>query len=118
MRGGGGGLIDFHINNDFWTSSLMRCYETVRTVQVPVLCLEDEIHNFGANSLVMDIEGGECDVLEYADLKGIEKIFLELHYWPSVERANQMMRYLINEGFAVDFDTTIGRSVALTRSVI
>lgn len=115
VRGGAGGLVDFHINKDFWISSLTWVRETVRTVQVPVLCLEDEIAKFQANCLMMDIEGGEYDLLEYADLNGIQKIFMELHYWPSRERANKMLRYLINEGFTVDLDMTAGHSLALVR---
>jgi FkbM family methyltransferase len=115
VRGGGDCVVDFHINKDFWISSLTRVRETIRTVQVPVFCLEEEISRFHANCLMMDIEGGEYDLLEYAELNGIEKIFMELHYWPSRDRANRMLRYLINEGFTVDLDMTAGHSLALVR---
>ncbi len=115
VRGGSGEPVSFYINRDFWISALTPSGNTVREIKVPVLCLEDEIAKFEANALMMDIEGAEADLLLYADLTGINKIFMELHYWPSRYKANQMMRYLILEGFSVDYENTWGANVALHR---
>lgn len=118
VRGGAGGHLDFHIKKDFWISSLTYSTDTVRTVPVPVLCLEEEIEKFRANALMMDIEGAECELLEYADLTGIDKILMELHYWPSRAAANRMVRYLIYEGFSFDLPHTSGHTVSFHRGLV
>jgi hypothetical protein len=118
VRGGTSDPVDFYINKDFWISSLTPSGNTIRSVKVPVLCLEDEIEKFGANCLMMDIEGAEAELLEYADLKSIEKIFMELHYWPSREAANRMVRYLILEGFSFDMENSWGANVAFHRGLV
>lgn len=115
MNGGAGDPVDFFINKDFWISALVPSGNTIRTVQTPVMCLEDEIAKFGADCLMMDIEGAEAQLLTYADLSGVRKIFMEIHYWPSRESANRMLRYLINEGFNIAFDLSLGCSIALHR---
>jgi hypothetical protein len=83
-----------------------------------VLCLEDEIAKFGANTLLVDIEGGEIELLEEADLTNIDKIFMELHYWPDRAGVNRMIRKLICDGFAVDFSTTYTGVVTLHRGLL
>jgi len=118
VRGGAGDSVDFHINKDFWISALTPSGNTIRTVKVPVFCLEDEISKFHANCLMMDIEGAEAELLEYADLSGVEKIFMELHYWPSRAGANRMLRYLINEGFSLDLPNCAGHNISLHRGLV
>lgn len=115
VRGGAGEPVDFYINKDFWISALVPSGNSIRTVQVPLFCLEDEIEKFHANALMMDIEGAECDLLLYADLSKINKIFMELHYWPSREAADKVLRYLILEGFNLDLPHSSGHTVALRR---
>lgn len=115
LHGGAGSAVPFHISRDIWTSSLTPSSFTVRTVEVPLACFEDEVDSFHANALMLDIEGGEYDLLEYAELSNIEKIFLEVHYWPSRRRADRMLKYLINDGFSIDLDMTFGHNVALRR---
>jgi len=117
VRGGAGEPVDFYINKDFWISALEPSGNSIRTVQVPMLCLEDEIQKFGANALMMDIEGAECELLLYADLTGINKIFMELHYWPSRAAANKMVRYLINEGFSFDLPNCAGHTISFHRGL-
>jgi FkbM family methyltransferase len=115
-NGGGGGNIDFHVNKDFWISSLTPSGNSIRTISVPVLCLEDEIGKFKANCLLLDIEGAEVELLENANLNGIEKIFMEVHYWPSREGANRMLKYLINQGFNLQLEACFGANVSLHRN--
>lgn len=116
IRGGAGEPVDFFINKDFWISALVPSGNSIRIVQVPVLCLEDEIDKFHANALMMDIEGAECELLLYADLSKINKIFMELHYWPSREAADKMVRYLVLEGFNFDLPHCSGHTIALRRN--
>ncbi|GJD68751.1 hypothetical protein MMMDOFMJ_1675 [Methylobacterium gnaphalii] len=117
-HGGEGEPVDFYINKDFWISALTPSGNTIRSTKVPVFCLEDEIDKFHANCLMMDIEGAEADLLLCADLSKIEKIFMELHYWPSREGANRMFKYLINEGFCFDAQISSGANVAFHRGLV
>jgi FkbM family methyltransferase len=117
VRGGAGAPVNFYINKDFWISALEPSGNTIRQISVPLLCLEDEIAKFHANCLMLDIEGAEAELLEYADLTGINKIFMELHYWPSREAANKMLRYLILEGFSIDLENSSGANIALHRGL-
>lgn len=94
---------DFHIAKEFWASRLdagPNPGDIVATVNVPVLCLEDEIAAHRANVLLCDIEGGEVDLLSGADLSGIRLIVMETHYWAVGEEATDaMIRELILQGF-------------------
>ena len=74
--------------------------DIVSRVSVPTFCLEDEIRHFRANTLLMDIEGGEVDLLSGADLTGIDKIVVELHHtFAGEERTNHMLEFLMTKGF-------------------
>ena len=100
----------FHIAKAYWASRLLASPTTpgiIKTVQVPVICLEDEIRSHRANVLICDIEGGEVNLLMRADLTGIRLMIIETHYWAVGEAAvDAMMRKLILDGFFIH----LGRS--------
>ena len=95
----------FYINREFWASRLSASAadrDTVKTVQIPIFCLEDVIKEHGATVLICDIEGAEVDLLSHADLSGIRLIIMETHYWAVGEAAtDQMVRELIMSGFSL-----------------
>lgn len=109
---------EFHIHRNFWSSSLSAspdAPDTIRTVRVPVLCLEDQIAAHRANVLICDIEGGEVDLLTEADLSGIRLIILESHYWATGEApADAMVRKLILDGFSIHLGAS-GNNVSVFR---
>jgi FkbM family methyltransferase len=109
--------VKFYINKDFWASSLVELNGTVDVAVVDTACLEDEIAEFRANTLVCDIEGGEIELLSLANLRGIDKILMEIHYWAGRERINQMLRKLILDGFSVNFDLSFRSIVTLQRNM-
>lgn len=115
---GAGSIVEFHINKEFWASSLAKTPGTIKTVRVPTACFEDEIIAFGANALICDIEGGEIELLELADLSSIDKILMEIHYWAGRERVNKMIRKLILDGFTVDFDLSHRSIVTMHRGLV
>jgi hypothetical protein len=87
----------------------------VKTVRVPVFCLEKEILAHEANVLICDIEGGEVDLLMNAGLSGISMIIIETHYWSvGKARTDAMMRKLILDGFSFDLDHS-SRHVSVLR---
>jgi len=65
-----------------------------------------------------DIEGGEIDLLELADLTGFNKILMEIHYWAGREAINRLIRKLILDGFSVNFDMSFGSIVTMHRGLV
>jgi FkbM family methyltransferase len=63
----------------FLSSSLLRHRKDMVPVDVPLESLSDAIRDNGANTLIIDIEGGEFELLAAANLEQIEKLSLELH---------------------------------------
>jgi FkbM family methyltransferase len=106
--------LDFHIARDFWASRAQNAKaDIVETVQVETGCLEDEIALHKATVLVCDIEGGEIDLLIGADLRTIRLIVLETHpHMVGKEPTDRMIRYLVGEGFSVNFFES-GKGIAV-----
>lgn len=73
------GMIDFHIREPFWSSSLDPGRDTVSVAKVPQKRLMDLIADTGATALIIDIEGGERDLFDGGDLGTVNKVYLELH---------------------------------------
>lgn len=73
------GTMPFYVRDPFWSSSLDPEPDYVSMEDVPVVPLGELIAESSANTLIVDIEGGERDLFQGADLTGVNKIFLELH---------------------------------------
>jgi len=114
---GEGSTSDFFIHREYWASSLTNKPGTISTVSVPNACFEHEIRAFHANCLVCDIEGGEIDLLTSANLVGIDKIMIEIHYWAGRSLINRLIRKLIFDGFSIDFDLSLRSVLALHRGL-
>jgi FkbM family methyltransferase len=110
--------VEFHISKDFVSSrmgNVSGARDIVKTVKVPVYCLEEEIRDYKANVLLLDIEGGEVELLLNADLTGIRAIMMETHYGLVGETSTDiMMRKLIQEGFNIHLGSS-GANVVLLR---
>jgi FkbM family methyltransferase len=113
--------IDFFVSRDFWASRLaadQQSPDISSVLRVPLVCLESQITEHRANVLVCDIEGGEADLLNGADLSSIRLILLEIHPWAvGRRRIDDMIQFLILSGFNVDFSHSSGTIVVLDRSV-
>jgi len=113
-------MVDFYIDEHFWASRLHateHAERILKKVQVPVFCLEDEIADHCANVLICDIEGGEAELLTGADLSGIKKIIIEVHYsWAGERETDDMMRKLISSGFSMRFSLSDPPVFTLQRS--
>jgi len=98
--------VKFMVLRDFWASRLGvpdSPAGVVEVIDVPVFCLEDEIAAHRANVLLIDIEGGEVDLLDGADLSPIRLIIMETHYWAAGHApTDAMIRQLIRQGFNID----------------
>lgn len=79
VRGAGGDTREFHLHRSFAEGSLIESGGTVRTVSVPTESFEDTLAGLKPDVLVIDIEGGEDELLSGADLRGVRALVLELH---------------------------------------
>jgi FkbM family methyltransferase len=113
--------LKFTVLKDFWASHIgsgRPGSHLVEIVDVPILCLEHEIAAHRANVLIIDIEGGEIDLLDGADLSPIRLIIMETHYWAAgVEATDKMIRDLIYQGFNIDVSLSRYGVVVLRRDL-
>jgi FkbM family methyltransferase len=99
-----GPSVEFAIADEFWASGVAEAGSTGTRVPVPTGVLEDEIGRFGANALIMDIEGLEVDIIEAADLSRIDKFIFEIHYDKRGRpRTDAAIARLQQGGWAVDY---------------
>ncbi|MBE1283881.1 MAG: FkbM family methyltransferase [Rhodobacteraceae bacterium] len=72
--------IPFHLRNSYLGSSLVEAEGRVRkTVDVPTVDFAETCAEIEPTVLVMDIEGGELELLRHADLSPFRAIVLEFH---------------------------------------
>jgi FkbM family methyltransferase len=73
------GSAKFYITRDFWASSLLPPAEPCEEVSVLVYDLNEEVRRINPTFLLMDIEGGEYDLIKAIDFHTIRKISVEIH---------------------------------------
>ena len=100
MLGPAAGAREFHVARNFRESSTFDRRVAAETITVPVRAFNEEVARIRPTFLIVDIEGGEYELFEYARLDGVSKIMLELHdevAGPS--RSNALRRKLRRMGF-------------------
>jgi FkbM family methyltransferase len=100
----GEGSREFHVEPEFWASSTVKGSASANTIRVPQRDLNAELARVRPTFLIVDIEGGEIEFFETADLAGVRKICVETH--PGIhanEALSGMLGRLIQQGFALDF---------------
>jgi len=116
---GPGEMVPFYIDQIFVASRLNASENApgiVKTVQIPVFCLEDAIAAHKANVIICDIEGGEVELLRDADLSTIRLILMETHYWAAGEVATDaMISKLIADGFSLHLGYSGDHVIVLRR---
>lgn len=99
----------FYIAKSFWSSSLIHRRETDTPIQVLVKPFNEEIKKIDPNVLIVDIEGGEYDLMKYANLHNIEKVIMEIHERIiGVDKIQFVRSQLKNMGFNIN-DRLSGR---------
>lgn len=111
-----GGTATFYVREPFWASSLDGEAEYEQAVEVPALRLSELIGEFRADTLIVDIEGGERDLFTLTDLTGVNKVFLEIHT-RKIKRIGVKMCFdaLSLAGFAYDQQVSRGGLVLFRR---
>lgn len=70
----------FYLRQDFWMGSLSaepNAY--VATVEVPTMSLDALLRDEAITLVVCDVEGAEADLFTGADLRGVDRIYVETH---------------------------------------
>jgi FkbM family methyltransferase len=102
-RGPSSPTVPFYVASDFWASSL-EPFDGGRRIDVPV-------HDFveacrGCSYLLVDIEGGEVDLLR-GEIPDIQRICVETHpLVTSPAQITEMLRSLFEQGFMIDVSLT------------
>lgn len=76
------GVCDFYVSHDFWASSLTPCKNLKKKIIVPKLNVESFIQKTKPTVILLDIEGGEFDLLANPVFKNLEApltIICEMH---------------------------------------
>jgi FkbM family methyltransferase len=85
-------------------------------IPVAVRCLEDELETTAATVLVCDIEGGEVELLQDANLINVELIIMEEHSRKVGEaKINHLLESLHNKGFMLLENGRLGDVLCLAR---
>lgn len=108
----------FYLRKDFWASSLEAPHEGesehVTSVSVPKIDLNVVLKEHRPSVFVLDIEGGELDLLPSLDLSSCRSVVIELH--PKVYQLDGIARCfdaLRTKGFAYDAKQSRGGTVVV-----
>ena len=71
--------VPFYLHKDFWASSLSPRGGDLQKVDVPTFCFNSTIEKIQPTLIICDIEGGEMDLFEHANLDGVGKVLIEIH---------------------------------------
>jgi FkbM family methyltransferase len=96
------GEADFYIRNEFWASSLCSEPPFRHKVKTPVLAFGDELSRVRPTLLVVDIEGGEYELLTQAELRGVDGLVLEMHEPARAGADLELIRSLLRQGLVFD----------------
>ena len=100
--------VDFHLYNSYLGSSLIdNPARETRRVSVPAVRFQDVCAAFKPTVLVMDIEGGELDFLQHADLSTIRALVIEFHPKAYGRRGTQTCKDILRKaGFVKDAEVS------------
>jgi FkbM family methyltransferase len=90
----------FYVGDNFWSSSIFNKAEGAQPITVPGISFNDKLKDIDPTFLVLDIEGGEYDLVEYAQFHNVRKLLIEIHDWVLTPDQVQHVRdTLMRQGF-------------------
>jgi FkbM family methyltransferase len=109
------GETQFYIDKDFWNSSIIPI-AGARMVSVPVFSFENELQKIGPSMLIIDIEGGEYELLMSTELKGVRKLIIEIHDNVLGEgKTKELVSCIEKQGFKVSHEHSSSGTFLYTR---
>jgi len=103
--------INFYLEKDFWSSSTVKRSDDAKCLKVKGIKINDEIKNINPTFLIIDIEGGEKELIPLIDFNNnrIQKILIEIHPHIIGEyEASKVLAYFVLNGFSLKFKDSIG----------
>lgn len=93
----------FYIEPNFWSSSIIQRTPQSQAVNVPVKSFNREIQQINPTFLIIDIEGGEYELLQYADFHKVKKMAIEVHERViGRDKVNFVISRLAEHGFKIN----------------
>ncbi len=104
--------VPFYVAHNFWSSSLSPSTTSSRRVDVPAIDLNQALRRIKPTMIICDIEGGELELFENADLESVTKIFIEIHQ-EVLGRSNikRLFEVLSAKGFHYDQHHSFGQVI-------
>jgi FkbM family methyltransferase len=73
------GVAELFVGEHFYSASAVSSSTGAKKIQVPSFAINPVIRRLRPTFLIMDIEGGERDLVPVIDFSGIRKVIIELH---------------------------------------
>lgn len=108
------------IEEYFWSSSTVLRNLDSKEVKVPARNVNDEIYKLNVNFLIIDIEGGEQNLIPLINFRNnkIKKIIIEMH--PHIignDNVTKILRLIIESGFCIKLLTSKGIVLYFEREI-
>jgi FkbM family methyltransferase len=110
---------ELFVEREFVASSLRERSGEARAVRVPQLAVNEELRRVRPSCLVIDIEGGESELLPAIAWDGVRKLVLEVH--PHVigeARVGELIALLAAQGFREDREVSSSRKKFFARAAV
>ena len=75
------GFSTFYVGKNFWSSSIFNKPKGAKAITLPVMSFNETIRKINPTFLLVDIEGGEYELVKYAEFHTIKKLMIEIHSW-------------------------------------
>ena len=108
---------DFYVEEEFWSSSIVKRSDSASRLRVKNEEINRIIINNKINFIIMDIEGGEKDLIYKIDYKGLNKLLIEIH--PHVignYESTKIIAHLFQQGFIIDFNISSNDVILFSKS--
>lgn len=117
ILGDGEGMTSFNVSREFWASSATVSTNVKQVVDVAQRDFASELARTRPSVLVMDIEGGERDLLLGRPLPlFVRKIIVELHpNFIGGRICSEIVKHLLQQGFTLCFDALRGTVFSFQR---
>lgn len=97
--------VDFYLEKNFYSSSTVQRTREAEVIKIQTEDINTEIIKYKPTFLIIDIEGGEKDLVKKINFEknSISKLLIELH--PHIigdEKVNDIIKYLMNNNFLLD----------------
>jgi FkbM family methyltransferase len=103
------GEATFNVAENFWSSSVMDIPSHYTTQKVRAIDTNRLIRDFKPNKMIIDIEGGEVDLVPGLHLSNIEALIIEVHQrYTGMNGVSKVFKAFLDKGFMVDLECSRG----------